>query len=143
MATNERNQFLILMHAFVPIPIIPDFEPWTPQGARNRLSHSLSVFLQQTTDDKPLGILRATHPQRVQVSEGVLHKERRVLIKVRPSRVDSELSDMSAHTSPCKLAVTDPNLAVFNISRDSSAGVSLGFSALRKVRAEWRGLEAV
>lgn len=93
------------------------------------------VFLEQTTDDKPLGILRATHPQRVQVSEDVLHEERWVLIKVGPSRVDSELSDMSANTSPCKLPVTDPNLAVFNISNDSSAAISLVFSALGKVRA--------
>lgn len=49
------------------------------------------------------------------------------LIKVRPSGVDSELSDMSANTSPCKLPVTDPNLAVFNISLKSSAGIPVGF----------------
>lgn len=44
-----------------------------------------------------------------------------VLIKVRPPRVDSDLSDMSANTRPRKLPVTDPNLAVFNISNNSSA----------------------
>lgn len=57
------------------------------------------------------------------------------MIKGRPSWLDSELSDMSANPSPRKLPVTDPNLAVFNISNNSSAGLSLGFSALRKVKA--------
>lgn len=112
-----------------------------PQDARNRRpSHSLSVFLEQTTDDKPLGILRASHPQRVQGSEVVQHKERRMLIKVRPSWVDSELSDMSANTNPSKLPVTDPNLAVFYISNNSSAGIPLGFWW---VIAGWQGLEEV
>lgn len=120
------------------------FKPCIPQDARNRRpSHSLSVFLEQTTHDKPLGILRATHPQRVQVPEVFHHKKRWMLIKGRPSRVDSDLSDMSANTSPCKSPFTDPNSAVFNISNDSFAGISLGFSALTKVRAVWQALEEV
>lgn len=66
-----------------------------------------------------------------------------MLIKVRPSWVDSELSDISTNTSRCKLLVTDPNLAVFNISNKSSAGIPLGFSAVREVGAGWQGLREV
>lgn len=102
------------MHVFVLICIILDFKPCAPQYAINKQPpphphppYSLSVFLEQTTDDKPLGILRATHPERVQVSEVVQHEERRFLIKARPSWVDSELSDMSANASPvnCQLQI--------------------------------------
>ncbi len=132
------------MHVFMVIPTLINFEPWILTDARNRRpSHSLSVLFEQTTDDKPLGILRATHPQQVQVPEVVHHKETWMLIEVRHGLVDSDLSDVSADTSPCKSPVTDPNLAVFNIPRNSSAGTSLGLSALRKVRAVWQGLEEV
>lgn len=128
------------MRVFILIPAILDLEPWKPRDARNkRPSHGLSVFLEQTTDDKPVGILRATHPSAWFKSRLFDQGERVVLIKVRPPWVDSDLSDMPANTHPCKLPVTDPNLAVFNISNNSSAAISLGLAALRKVRAGCRG----
>lgn len=61
----------------------------------------------------------------MQISEVVQHEEGLALIKGRPSRLDSELSDMPANPSPGKLPVTDPNLAVFNISNNSSLGSPL------------------
>lgn len=93
----------------------------SPETVNRCPSQSLSGFLEQPTEDKPRGILRVTHTPTEEA-----------LIKVRPSRVDSELSDMSANTSPCKLPVTDPNLAVFNVSLKSSAGIPGLWGRLRQ-----------
>lgn len=65
------------------------------------------------------------------------HSEWWVLVKERPSWVDS---GQPANTSSDKLLLTDPNLAVFNISNISSAGLPVGLSVLTKFRTGLRVL---